>query len=90
VVNTSIFGIEIAPVCTKTWCEHIERRGEICENSCSLATRREVRCNSAMTRDSSIFEAQKGGKDGYQRFAPLSRTRKQKGGKNGYQRFDPP
>jgi hypothetical protein len=52
VVNTSIFGIEIAPVCTKTWCEHVERRREICEDSCSGITRREVRCNSAMTRGS--------------------------------------
>jgi hypothetical protein len=59
VVNTSIFGIEIAPVCTRTCCEHVERRREICEDSCSLIARREVRCNSAMTRDSSIFKVPK-------------------------------
>jgi hypothetical protein len=58
-VNTSIFGIEIAPVCTKTWCEQVERRREICKDSCSRITRREVRCNSAMTRDSSIFKVPK-------------------------------
>jgi hypothetical protein len=40
VVNTSIFGIEIAPVCTKTWCEQVETRREICEDSCSRITRR--------------------------------------------------
>jgi hypothetical protein len=89
-VNTSIFGIEIAPVSTKTGYEHVERRRDICEDNCSLTTRRAVRCNSAMTEIAAYSKSQKGGKDGYQRFASLSRTRKQKGGKNGYQRFDPP
>jgi hypothetical protein len=64
-VNTSIFGIEIAPVCTKTWCEQVERRREICEDSCSRITRREVRCNSAMQEIAAYSKSRKGGKDGY-------------------------